>query len=739
MDFYPNKNNNKNIINKKLKQNIIINNNNNDSNKIKKKSIISNKKQNSKGNFDFYKKNKRESWLPYHNTFASIKINSKNSKNEHIINDYNKITRSTFISPAPTSIRHMKRSKNRSLEFDDNDISSIKYLLKFKRAFIYWKNMVLKNKIIKKLRLISKIKYIINTYKLLYIKLFFSKLIQNIHKNAFYHNKINFNYILLNQFHNKLKEISKKKKIINDINTKHNNKRAKLKKTTTKTKLNQSKFYKNNNKINFSMESNTAAGLYYATQFNQKFKKLLNDKKNIKNNNIIIINNNINNNCQQLINNVKQKNNKDNGNNNYLRKNVNNNSMIDIQPTDTSLSCTVDLNNQSEKSLNSILMMNQMNEKNKYLKNTKNKLYHLNKIFTIINNKKRKNILHSYINQWKMNVILKKCFMKNKIINEKIIHFPKSPSNININNNYSNINNYSYNYMNSYNFTYNNSINNNNITNNNLNYTFNNNDLMINAMFTENNMKSQRNIFGNNTSNYLRNNIFTPSNKYSFYTQYMRNENSNNYNYENQPPRETEPKIIYHKKLFPSFWSNNYRQNNNNPLFIDYNYNKEERNNISFNNNMNNIQYGKNVITNFYSSNNFFNRRNNYHLENINNLLPEEKYGFKKINKIEEREISFSPSLSKKNHSFKNVINDNNYQNINNNNIYINVVENFRSDYQNRNTNISSINEVKGNNYGNNIRPINRNLFEEANLNKLMCHSHSQGFTKTVKNFIGNS
>jgi hypothetical protein len=421
------------------------------------------------------------------------------------------------------------------------------------------------------------------------------------------------------------------------------------------------------------MESNTAAGLYYATQFNQKFNKLLNDKKNIKNNNIIIINNNINNNCQQLINNVKQKNIKDNGNNNHLRKNVNNNSMIDIQPTDTSLSCTVDLNNQSEKSFNSILVMNQMNEKNKNIKNTKNKSYHLNKIFIIINNKRRKNVLHSYINQWKMNAILKKCFMKNKVINEKIIHFPKSPSNININNNYSNINNYSYNYMNSYNFTYNNSINNNNITNNNINYTYNNNDFMINAMFTENNMKNQRNIFGNNTSNYLRNNIFSPSNKYSFYTQYMSNENSNNYNYESQPPRETEPKIIYHKKLFPSFGSNNYRQNNNSPFFIDYNYNKEERNNISFNNNMNNIQYGKNMITNFYSSNNFFNRRNNYHLENINNLLPEEKYGFKKINKIEEREISFSPSLSKKNHSFKNVINDNNYQNINNNNIYINV------------------------------------------------------------------
>ena len=221
-------------------------------------------------------------------------------------------------------------------------------------------------------------------------------MIQNLHKNAFYHNKINFIYILLNQYYNKLKEISKKKKIINDINNKYNNKRKKIKKNNKSKIKNNNKNNKNSN-LNYSMESNAAAGLYYATQFNQKFNKLLNNKKNMKNNNIIIINNNINNNCQQLINNVKQKNNK--GNNNYLRKTVNNNSMIDIQPTDTSLSCTVDLNNKSEKSFNSILVMNHINEKHKYLKNKKNKIYFLNKIFKLINEKKRKNALHNYINQ----------------------------------------------------------------------------------------------------------------------------------------------------------------------------------------------------------------------------------------------------------------------------------------------------------------------------------------------------
>ena len=62
---------------------------------------------------------------------------------------------------------------------------------------------------------------------------------------------------------------------------------------------------------------------------------------------------------------------------------------------------------------------------------------------------------------------------------------------------------------------------------------------------------------------------------------------------------------------------------------------------------MNNIHY-KNILTNFFTNNIFFNRRNNYHLENIDNLLPEEKYGFKKINKIKEREVNFSQNLSKK-------------------------------------------------------------------------------------------
>ena len=286
----------------------------------------------------------------------------------------------------------------------------------------------------------------------------------------------------------------------------------------------------------------------------------------------------------------------------------------------------------------------------------------------MINDKKRKKILYFFLKKWKIYIILKKC-KKNKKIDEKIIHFPKSPS-CNVNANYLNINNYNYNYT----------SNNSNYNTNNNNYTYNNNDLMIHTLPTDNTIKNAKYIYTNNNninSNLLRNTMFTPSNKMSFYTQIPNNEVNYGYNYTNEPPsapRETEPKIVYHKKIFPSFCSSNIRNSTiSNTFIIDYNYNKEDINNISFNNN--NSKYNR--ITNFYSSNNFYNRRSNYHLEKVNSLLPEEKYGFKKINKIEEREISFSPTLQRKNYSFKNIINDNNYQNIdNNNNIFINVVEN---------------------------------------------------------------
>ena len=733
----------KNSANNFKNNNMNINNNNA---KIKKKTLISNVKNNKRTNFnDFYKNNKIDNnWIAYQNTFGNLKTNITSINFTKNIN--NKI-HSTVISPASNSNRVTRRNKNRSLEFEDSDINSIKFLLKYKRTFLHWKSLIFKNKIIKKLRLIQKIKHIIFVYKSIYIKIFFSKMIQKMYKNTFYQNKINFNYIVLNQYYDKLKEISKKKKVINEMNYKYNKKIM-----ISKKERNKSYKKKTNEKKNNSMNSNgqtNPEGLYYATQFNQKFNKLLNDRKGVKNNNIIIINNNINNNCQQLINNNIKQNKSSNLNfsNNYYKKTGNNNSMIDIQPTDTSLNCTADINNQSDKSSNSILIHNHINGNQKKNINDKknisktNRTYYLNKMIKILINNRNKKILGKYLNKWKIRIVMKKCSLsKNNIIDEKIIYFPKSPnsnnnikSHIRSNNYLDNQNNYIYNYTNNCNYTYDNNVSTHNKSNSKI--YINNNDLMMQTMLTENNIKNTKNMYGNNPS-LLRNKIFTPSNKYSFYTQYP-NENTNNINYI-KPPRETEPKIVYHKKIFPSYASKNMKPNNN-TIVIDYNYNRDNNighnHKLSMNMNMNGITYGNNIISNFYSSNNFFNRRSNYHLENMNNILPEEKYGFKKNNKIEEREISFSPSLNRKNQSFKNVIKDN-YQNINNNNIYINVVENFRSDFQNQNMN--SLNDLSRLNYGNSFQPMNRSATEEDNLNKLMCHSHSQGFTKTIQSLFGH-
>ena len=728
INFYSTKLNK--INNKKTNKPFSNINSNNNINKLnKKKIIISNKKNNNKKNYNEYDKTKRiKNWIPYQKTFGNLKTKTNTNKLKNNYNKNNLIINSAIITPSTNSNRNFRKNKNRSLEFDDNDIKSIKLLLKYKKIFLHWKNIIVKNKIIKKLRLIVKIKHIISIFKLLNIKIFFSKIIQFLFKNDFYQKKIiNFNYILLNQYYNKLKEISKKKKLINDIY----NKRPKIKDGNNISKKFENK-NKKNNKINFNVEANTTSGIYYATQFNQKFSKLLNDRKGIKNNNIIIINNNINNNCQQLISNMRPDKKKGINNNNYYRNVVNNNSMIDIHPTDSSLSCII-LNNQSDKSLNSILM-NQINEKQQNIIRKKKKKNYLNKIIKIINNIQRKKLLQNYLNQWKTNIIIKKVGMiKNNIIDEKIIHFPKSSPNIS--NNTSNINNISYNYLNNYNNTYNYDL------NHIKNYSNNNSDLMINAMFTENNIKNPKKCHYINNKTLLRNKMFTPSNRYYFNTEYQNKENNNNIFINPLPSRETEPKMVYHKKLFPSFCSNTFKHNYNSLLF-DSNYNNEDKTNISFNHNninMNNIHCDKNILTKFFTNNIFFNRRNNYHLENIDNLLPEEKYGFKKINKIEEREISFSPNLSKKNHSFKNIIKDN-YQSINNNNIYINVVENFRSDYDNNNNrNISNINDMKNNNFENNYYLINRSMTEELNLNKYMFHSQSQGFTRTIQRIFGNS
>ena len=87
---------------------------------------------------------------------------------------------------------------------------------------------------------------------------------------------------------------------------------------------------------------------------------------------------------------------------------------------------------------------------------------------------------------------------------------------------------------------------------------------MVHKMPIENTIKNAKNIYTNNNnsnSNLLRNTMLIPSNKMSFYTQNPNNEINYGYNDTNESPsapRETEPKMAYPKKIFPSFCSSNF-------------------------------------------------------------------------------------------------------------------------------------------------------------------------------------
>ena len=91
-------------------------------------------------------------------------------------------------------------------------------------------------------------------------------------------------------------------------------------------------------------------------------------------------------------------------------------------------------------------------------------------------------------------------------------------------------------------------------------------------------------------------------------------------------------------------------------------------------------------------------------------MLPEDKYGFKKENKIEEREISFSPRLSKKGISNESMV-DNNLEQMTVDNLY-RISNSICSNYL-----------------------VNNTANKESNL-PIMNHSQSQGFKKSIRTLI---
>jgi len=674
--FYTKTNKSKNQNRKNLKIHIIQNNINNLSKSKKMKKIPT--------NYNFKRINT--------NNTSSLKNNST-VKNLHIntngaMNDNNGILQNMATSPGSISYRGTRKNNNKkSIDFNNDDIHAVLLLLKVKKCFLYWRNLVFKNLIIKKLRLIKKIKYIFYIYKFIHIKIFFAKIFHYLYNNELCLNIINHNSKLLKIYYNNLKEISKIKKV-NCFDTRNLPKTKKVCYTRY--------FGKKNSKLDINDKSIKTDENIYNNQLNQKLNKLSNRGKDKakKNKNIIIINNNISNNYQQLIKEMN-KNKKINKRENYSHYN-NNNSMINIQTlTDSSLSCGV--LNHSEKNINSMLLNKLIYKKkgnlinNSISKNNDNtKLLHLCSLFNLMNSINIKNKLKKYIDIWKSNT------KSNKIINyidEKIIYLPKSPQLPT--NTLENKNNY------------------NKATNNIGSNYFKNNDLEINTVFTENNIQNPKNLF---YSAMLKDTV-TPSNKYILFTECNNESNYKMNNYSRYIDSYT--RTIYKKKVLPSSrvkTSEKNRVNNNKGLIFDYCYNNHERNtknNIHLDKYfLNNYNYGGNDLKNFYTSNEFFSKRNYFDLDSIklDSMLPEDKYGFKKENKIEEREISFSPRLSKKAISNSSMV-DNNLEPITVDNLY----------------SISNISNSICSNY-----LVNNTANKESNL-PIMNHSQSQGFKRPIQ------
>jgi hypothetical protein len=302
-----------------------------------------------------------------------------------------------------------------------------------------------------------------------------------------------------------------------------------------------------------------------------------------------------------------------------------------------------------------------------------------------------KNKLKKCINIWKSKIKSKKSL---NYIDEKVLYLPKSPqlsTNTKDNKKY-----------------------NDKATNNIGSNYFKSNNLEINTLFTENNIQNPKNLF---YSAILKETV-TPSNKFILFTECN---NESNYKINNCSRYiDSYARTIYKKKVWPSSrvkTSEKNRVNNNNDLIFDYSYNNHERNTknnadldkYSLNNYYN---FGGNDLKNFYTSNEFFSKRNYFDLDTIklDTMLPEDKYGFKKENKIEEREISFSPRLSKKGISNESMV-DNNLDQMTVDNLY-RISNNICSNYL-----------------------VNNTANKQSSF-PIMNHSQSQGFKKSIRTLI---
>ena len=333
----------------------------------------------SSGNYStlnkFYPRNKKASPISNSNALNNKKMKSKNMPkrgsmkniNEKIIiNKNNNINLNININnPKTDRIKRYSRSPN------VKDTDSIMYLLKLKKAFIFWKTYLAKKKIVQKLKIMKNLKTPNNIKRTLAL---YSNREPQKKSTSITTKKINLSNSLMNF---KLNKITPKK-----LKPKNNNSSRKnyifnnyMKKSHT-----HSNSVENNSVINFKPPE---------SDLNSTFEN--NKEINLKSNN--------------------------NRNNNGFSNDLDNNSVIIISQYDR---------NNEVKKINDI--NNSNNEENDNKNKTKEKVYYFYAIVNLIDKHNKRKRTKKYFNLWKGLLRYSKSFKNNKGIEEKIITFKTNKS-----------------------------------------------------------------------------------------------------------------------------------------------------------------------------------------------------------------------------------------------------------------------------------------------------------------------
>lgn len=618
--FYENKNNSNNFTNNFGDSNYLTTNNF-IKNKQKKNSITS--KNNNINNSKNMKYKKMESRGSMKNINGKIIINKNNNLYNNNINNNSKTD------------RIIKKPKNSS----NKEMGSILYLLKLKKAFLFWKSYANKIKIIQKLKMVTNSKTPANINKSLSI---YSSFIKGEEKTtSIKTKKINLSNSLIEL---KLNIITPQK-----LNMNNNPKNNSIFNNYTK---------KINNKHSISVENNNSI-INYCTP-----KPILDCSYNIdKENNII----------------------KGHKKNKFSKTNFNNSALII---------------NQYDRNLDIKRKLNPKEDNPNKIKNANmtKKLYNFYAIINLIDKHNKNKIIKKWFFIWKSLTNLRRNFINQKGIEEKIINFKSIKS------------------------TLKNAINESKYSKNSNNSLFQNNSFSNFSCKTESNIKHKLGHDKANT-NINQHDLMTPNPlEKSVHSIFFKSNIKSN-------------QIVYQKKLLVNKKMRNQCMSSNalNELAEDRNMNIIKNNNS----NKEGKYFYQTITNNFFNYNNFINNNNRFNFRRNNFGNSGGKYENSKINGtngIEETEIFFNQNKVKNpNNNFlvdqKNMYEEDRF---NSNTINVNVIENYRNIDLKQDINENNKNT---NNNGKGVITTKQINFKQNNNKRFKNNSHSQEYANNNQSF----